>query len=79
METISWSAYARPYAWSASITDHFREEIGVFHERLVEQFKILENIQIKCKFGGATGNFNAHKVAYQHINWPEFGDHFAHI
>ncbi len=70
---------ARTHGQPASPTT-LGKEIGVFHERLVEQLKILENIQIKCKFGGATGNFNAHKVAYPHVNWPEFGDHFcAHL
>lgn len=53
------------------------KEFMVFVERLKDEFQILQSLCIKCKFGGATGNFNAHKVTYPAINWPQFGDRFA--
>lgn len=52
------------------------KEIGVFVERLENQGALLKTIQYKAKFGGATGNFNAHYVAYPEINWKEFSDNF---
>lgn len=48
------------------------KEIEVFTARLKEQISTLEKIPFACKFGGATGNFNAHKVAYPHIDWNNF-------
>jgi adenylosuccinate lyase len=53
------------------------KEIKVFSERLEVQFKNLEQTVWAAKFGGATGNFNAHKVAYPQINWPEFANRFV--
>ncbi len=53
------------------------KEIYVFHLRLNEQIKMLKEIPFAAKFGGATGNFNAHKVAYPEINWIEFGEDFV--
>lgn len=53
------------------------KEVKVFIERLVKQTGSLKNIPYSAKFGGATGNFNAHLVAYPHVNWPEFGDLFV--
>lgn len=53
------------------------KEFSVFAERLTDELQILGTLRIKCKFGGATGNFNAHKITYPEINWPEFGDQFA--
>jgi len=52
------------------------KELYVFYYRLENQLKILNNIEYRTKFGGAVGNFNAHKVAFPHINWEEFGDNF---
>jgi adenylosuccinate lyase len=52
------------------------KEIYVFAERLKQQLKLLKTIPFSAKFGGATGNFNAHYVAYPDINWAEFGDNF---
>lgn len=52
------------------------KEIYVFCYRLNEERKILYETKYRCKFAGATGNWNAHKVAYSHINWPKFGDKF---
>jgi len=52
------------------------KEIFVFVERLKQQIKILKSIPFTAKFGGATGNFNAHHVAYPQINWIEFANKF---
>lgn len=52
------------------------KEINVFVYRLKEQIKLLETVPFTGKFGGATGNFNAHTVAYPAINWVEFGNNF---
>jgi len=53
------------------------KEIRVFAERLEIQKKHLENIPFSAKFGGATGNFNAHLVAYPLIDWIDFGNNFV--
>ncbi len=52
------------------------KEIKVYRERVEEQIKLLKQIPISAKFGGATGNFNAHHFAYPEVNWIEFADHF---
>lgn len=52
------------------------KELMVFVERLTDQKNIIENLPFKAKFGGATGNFNAHIIAYPSINWVEFSDQF---
>jgi len=54
------------------------KEILVFVERLESQIDVVKRIPISAKFGGATGNFNAHHVAYPSINWKEFADRFLH-
>ncbi|MBL0025706.1 MAG: adenylosuccinate lyase [Saprospiraceae bacterium] len=53
------------------------KELAVFTERIENELDILDSLKIKCKFGGATGNFNAHKVSYPHINCPEFRSKFT--
>ena len=53
------------------------KEIYVFVERINQQVKLLKNIPFAAKFGGATGNFNAHKVAYPQIDWKIFGTNFV--
>ncbi|SFC92251.1 adenylosuccinate lyase [Flexibacter flexilis DSM 6793] len=53
------------------------KEIRVFHERLQQQLLLLEQVPFSAKFGGATGNFNAHYVAYPQHNWEEFGHNFV--
>nr|WP_315145480.1 adenylosuccinate lyase [uncultured Flavobacterium sp.] len=53
------------------------KEIGVFVERLEEQMRLLFNIPFAAKFGGATGNYNAHHVAYPQIDWRKFGGNFV--
>lgn len=52
------------------------KEIYVFFERIQSQIKQFKNIPVNGKFGGATGNLNAHTVAYPDIDWAEFGDKF---
>ena len=51
-------------------------ELYVFVERIVQQLEILKSVTHAGKFGGATGNFNAHHVAYPKIKWKEFADNF---
>lgn len=53
------------------------KELRVFSERIMEQLALLEHIPFAAKFGGATGNFNAHHVAYPNINWIDFGNAFV--
>jgi len=53
------------------------KEIEVFVIRLEEQLHILKNTKNAAKFGGATGNFNAHFVAYPAVDWKKFGTHFV--
>ncbi|HRG17505.1 MAG TPA: adenylosuccinate lyase [Flavobacterium lutivivi] len=67
---------ARTHGQPASPT-RLGKEILVFVERLEEQMRLLFNIPFAAKFGGATGNFNAHHVAYPEIDWKKFGTHFV--
>lgn len=53
------------------------KEWMVFASRMSEQIKQLNQIPFSAKFGGATGNFNAHHLAYPNINWHEFGNKFC--
>ena len=53
------------------------KEIKVFAYRLEQQLSSLENCVITAKFGGATGNYNAHHVAYPAYDWKKFGDKFV--
>jgi adenylosuccinate lyase len=53
------------------------KELMVFVERIDVQIEQLENIALKVKFGGATGNFNAHVAAFPDINWLDWADHFT--
>lgn len=52
------------------------KEIRVFVERLNTQLNLLKGIPCSAKFGGATGNFNAHHAAYPQIDWVAFGNNF---
>ena len=67
---------ARTHGQPASPT-RLGKEIEVFVVRLEEQFNLLNDIPSAAKFGGATGNFNAHKVAYPNIDWKAFGSSFV--
>jgi adenylosuccinate lyase len=53
------------------------KEIYVFVERLTTQISQLNSIPFSAKFGGATGNFNAHVAAYPDVDWPVFADHLV--
>lgn len=53
------------------------KEFKVFQVRLKEQIRQLEQMSYPAKFGGATGNMNAHKVAYPEIDWITFGNEFV--
>ena len=63
---------ARTHGQPASPT-RLGKEIKVFEYRLTTQLEALKSIPHTAKFGGATGNFNAHQVAYPQIDWKEFG------
>ncbi|MEY3687898.1 MAG: adenylosuccinate lyase [Bacteroidota bacterium] len=67
---------ARTHGQPASPTK-LGKEIMVFVERLENQLNLIHQIPYSCKFGGATGNFNAHHVAYPKINWVKFGNKFC--
>ncbi len=67
---------ARTHGQPASPT-RLGKELDVFVVRLEAQFNILKNIPNAAKFGGATGNFNAHHVAYPNIDWKRFGSQFV--
>ena len=76
---IEWqdiSMLARTHGQPASPT-RLGKEIDVFVVRLKAQFSLLNEIPNAAKFGGATGNFNAHKVAYPSIDWKAFGSNFV--
>ncbi len=67
---------ARTHGQPASPTT-LGKEFYVFVERLEVQANQLQSIPYSAKFGGATGNFNAHKVAFPGRNWVEFANHFV--
>jgi len=67
---------ARTHGQAASPTTVGKEFL-VFIERLENQLSLLKSLPIKAKFGGATGNYNAHKVSFPDIDWPKFGDNFV--
>ncbi len=67
---------ARTHGQPASPT-RLGKEIRVFVERIEKQLHLLADIPTAAKFGGATGNFNAHAVAYPHEDWKQFGNQFV--
>ncbi len=66
---------ARTHGQAASPTG-FGKEIRVFSERLAKQKELLRSLPHEAKFGGATGNFNAHYVAFPYFDWPQFANSF---
>ena len=70
------SMLARTHGQPASPT-RLGKEFEVFTSRIREQLNHLKNIPFSAKFGGATGNFNAHYVAYPKINWKKFAKSFV--
>lgn len=67
---------ARTHGQAASPT-RMGKEIQVFVERIEKQLLLLETIPFSAKFGGATGNFNAHHVAFPEIDWVSFANNFT--
>ena len=67
---------ARTHGQPASPT-RLGKELAVFSARIEKQLSLLKTIPFSAKFGGATGNFNAHHVAYPEIEWNKFGDEFC--
>ena len=53
------------------------KEVMVYVYRLTEQLQVLKGCRFTAKFGGATGNFNAHHVAYPQLDWRAFGNRFV--
>ena len=70
------SMLAKTHGQPASPT-RLGKEVMVYVYRLNEQLSQLKGTQLKAKFGGATGNFNAHHVAYPDIDWRAFADRFV--
>jgi adenylosuccinate lyase len=75
LDWIEIPMLARTHGQPASPTK-LGKEIKVFSQRLLVQTYQLESIPFSAKFGGATGNFNAHKVAYPDTDWVKFGNRF---
>lgn len=67
---------ARTHGQPASPT-RLGKELMVFAERIEQQIQLFSYIPFTAKFGGATGNFNAHHVAYPNFNWKKFADQFV--
>ncbi len=79
--SVQWkdiSLLARTHGQPASPT-RLGKEVYVFVERIQRQLDLLHTIPYSAKFGGATGNFNAHHIAYPEINWNHFADIFVSI
>jgi adenylosuccinate lyase len=77
--SVEWNdipMLARTHGQPASPT-RLGKEIGVFVERIEEQLRLLLNVPFAAKFGGATGNYNAHHVAFPTLDWREFGQKFV--
>ena len=77
--SVEWAnipLLARTHGQPASPT-RLGKEILVFVERIEEQMRLLFNVPFAAKFGGATGNYNAHKVAYPNHDWKAFGSKFV--
>ena len=72
---INISMIARTHGQAASPTT-FGKEINVFHERIKNQLNLLYKIPNNGKFGGASGNLNAHYVSYPSIDWNNFSNKF---
>lgn len=68
---------ARTHGQPASPTT-VSKEIAVFIDRLAIQIKLIKSYKMQVKFGGATGNFNAHKLTFPALVWPDLASHFLH-
>ena len=67
---------ARTHGQPASPT-RLDKELSVFKARIDQQLSLMSQIPMAAKFGGATGNYNAHKVAYPSVDWQKFGKAFV--
>ncbi len=67
---------ARTHGQPASPT-RLGKEISVYIERIEKQVNLLRKVPVSAKFGGATGNFNAHHIAYPNIDWVDFANTFV--
>ncbi len=67
---------ARTHGQPASPT-RLGKELAVFVERIGKQLNLLRDVPCSAKFGGATGNFNAHAVAYPYIDWVSFSNNYV--
>ncbi|MBX2963670.1 MAG: adenylosuccinate lyase [Cyclobacteriaceae bacterium] len=77
--SVTWKdvpMLARTHGQPASPT-RLGKELYVFIERINKQLELLKTIPHSAKFGGATGNFNAHHIAYPDSNWGHFGNNFV--
>jgi adenylosuccinate lyase len=77
--SVQWkdiAMLARTHGQPASPT-RLGKEFYVFVERINKQLELLSTVPHSAKFGGATGNFNAHHIAYPEINWVHFGNMFV--
>lgn len=77
-KATQWKSYvmlARTHGQPASPT-RLGKEIRVFVVRLRRQFELLKGVPFTAKFGGATGNFNAHYAAFPHLDWHQLADAF---
>ena len=70
------SMLAKTHGQPASPT-RLGKELMVFVSRIQQQIELLKNIPLSAKFGGATGNYNAHTVAYPQFDWKDFGSAFV--
>lgn len=70
------SMLAKTHGQPASPT-RLGKEINVYVSRIEKQLELLKETPISAKFGGATGNYNAHHVAYPSIDWKAFGNNFV--
>lgn len=61
----------------AAVPTTLGKELANFVQRLVEQQKLFAQVKIRGKFNGAIGNYNAHRIAYPDINWPEVTKEFV--
>lgn len=78
-QTVAWkdvAMLARTHGQPASPT-RLGKEMMVFSQRVRNQLDLLKTIPHSAKFGGATGNFNAHHIAYPEIDWLKFADQFV--